>query len=178
MGRHSRPTHKLRNTLMVGSAIAASATTLFAAPASADPLDGCTAGARNPDIRVCQDDPDADQSNSIHALVKANPLLCVHAVILDGRRVVGTRDCSHHGVVPVVPVEPGPVGGTEPCTCTPTAPTTPGSSSSSSSSTVVTSPTTGGSASSSSSSETLPEAPAPQTVTNETAPGPLPAVTH
>jgi hypothetical protein len=186
VGRHCRPTHRLRNTVVVSSALAAAGTALFAVPASADPLDGCTEGARNPDIRVCQDNPDYDHGSALHALVKANPLLCVHAVILDGRRVVGTRDCSHtREVIPVVPVEPAPAGS-NPCSCTPApvvtpapAEETPGSSSSSSSSsssttTTVTSPAP----TETTPAEQLPEAPAPQTITNNTATSPLPAVTH
>lgn len=171
MGRHSRPSHSLRNTLLVSSAITAGLGTVLAVPASADTLDGCTASARNPDVRICQDDPYTDGSDSLHALAKANPLLCLHVAIPDGRRAVGTRDCSHPvGVVPVVPVYPVAPGGTAPCACTtpggtaPVAPvTSPGSE------TPVTAPAPAAPA---------PEAPAPTIINNNTATSPLPAVTH
>lgn len=172
MGRHSRPSHTLRNTLVVTSALAGTAA-LFATPtASADTLDGCTTGARNPDVRVCQDNPYTDGSDSLHALAKVNPLLCVHVTIPDGRRAVGTRDCSHPaGFVPVIPVVPVAPGGTVPCSCT----TTPGETAPAAPVAPVTSP---GGETAPPESAPAPEAPAPTIINNNTATSPLPAVTH
>lgn len=180
VGRHRRPSHTLRNTAIVAAAVAAGGTGLVFAPtASADPVDGCTAGSHNPDVKLCQDRQATDGDNDLHALLRVDPV-CVHLAVPDRRRVVGTRDCNHPaGVVPAYPAYPTypapvypapaapapcpqPVGAT-PCPCPPAAAPP-----------VVSPP-----------AETapptqfapLPTAPAPTIITNNTATSPLPAVT-
>lgn len=190
VGRHRRPAHSLRNTAIVATAVAGGVGTLFVSPASADPLDGCTAGSHNPTVRVCQDRPETDGSDSLHALVRLDPL-CVHVAIPDRHRAIGTRDCNHPvGVVPVYPAYPGQPGETAPapCSCTTPAPgtpvvpvvpvvpvqpgsETPGAVSPGETAPVETAPVA---------TAPLPEAPAPVIVNNNTnqSGAPLPPVTH
>jgi hypothetical protein len=188
VGRHSRPSHTIRNTMIVSAAVASGMGALFAAPASADVYGSqCTDGARNPDVRVCQDSPLRDGgSDAIHALVKANPVLCVHAVIdpQGHRRLVETRDCDSTPVI-VVPTQPGAVGAPAPCPVTAPAgqacPCPPGTAPGSVASPA--SPEAPGVPGAEAPvgapvSNTYPEAPAPTIVNNETSPAPLPAVTH
>lgn len=117
MGRHHRPSHTLRTTTVTSTALVAGLGALLAAPASADVPDGCATGTHNPDIQVCQDHPVTDGDSVLHALVRLNPLLCVHARVPDDHRLLGTRDCAHPATVVVAPA---------PCTCpTPALPTAP-----------------------------------------------------
>lgn len=167
MGRHSRPSNTIRNTAIATAALATGLGTIltFPAPAGADPDDGCTKGSRNPDVRVCQDHPYYDGgSDSLHALIRLDPLLCVHARVPDTRRLVGTRDCSH----PAGPQRPAHPGAADPCACVPGSPAAPPASPALGGQ-LITAPVAG---------NTLPEAPAPTTIGNNTVSGPVPIVTH
>jgi hypothetical protein len=92
----------------------------FTGTASAEPILGnCgqygPGTNANPEVNVCQDlgyrhGVKTDEGNRIHALVKVDPLACVHVVVdpQGNRRLVGTQSCDHRGgqVIPVVPVAP------------------------------------------------------------------------
>jgi hypothetical protein len=173
VGRHSAPRVTLRQvaagTAAAGGLAIAMAGVLPGA-ASADPLLGnCgqygPGGTQNPAVDVCtdrgyRDGVQTDRGDRIHALVKVDPVLCLH-VIVDpegNRRLVGTQGCGHRHETPVTPVcPPCPPGTPAATTCPTPAPTpvpvapetpapaspvaeSPGSSSSSSSTSVVEAP--------------------------------------
>lgn len=192
MGRHSKPQITLRKaagTAAAAGGLAIAMSGAFTGIASADPILGnCTVDGPgsngNPEVTVCQDHgyrhgARTYEGNRLHALVKVDPLACVHVVIdpEGNRRLVGTQSCDRWGgpvVVPVAPVEPVAPGcvpcPTNPCDTpavpvvpvVPVVPETPASP-------IVEGPTTGSPISSSSPVE---EAPAPTTVTGG------PVVTH
>lgn len=132
MGRHSKQTTTLRKVAAVtagGIGLAA----VITGTASADPILGScphNEDRANPEVLVCHDDgyrgttrngTEYRTPDRIHALVKVDPLLCVH-VIVDpegNRRLVGTWSCDHHET-PVTPVCPPCPPGTPAATTCPT----------------------------------------------------------
>lgn len=142
MGRHSAPRVTFRKAAVITAASAGLAMALTGT-ASANPgLGNCadTQRGTNPDVRVCQDHGYGDgygtgntsdrrgydrSSDRLHAIVKVDPLLCVH-VIIDpegDRRLVGTRSCEHRSTPVVVqPCPPCPPGTPQGVTCPTPAP--------------------------------------------------------
>jgi hypothetical protein len=142
MGRHSKPQVTLRKaagTAAAAGGLAIALTGVMTGAASAEPIlgncaiDGPGSNA-NPEVTVCQDHgyrhgvQSQGSSNRIHALVKVDPLACVHVVVdpEGNRRLVGTQSCDRHGI-PVVPVAPACVPcPTNPCdTPVPVVPVVP-----------------------------------------------------
>lgn len=180
MGAHSKPRVTLRQIATVIAASAGLAVALTGT-ASANPVLGDCGDPTNinPDVQVCTDHgrPAADPTGGgyrtadrIHAIVKVDPLLCVHVIVdpQGNRRLVSTRGCDHRTPVIVRPCPPCPPGTVPPASGTcptpvpvaPVVPVTPETPTPSS-------PVEGGSTgpASSVSDQTAPsEAPAPQTV--------------
>jgi hypothetical protein len=194
VGRHSAPKVTFRNAAVV-TAASAGLVMALTGTAGADPVLGnCADTPRsvNPDVRVCSDhgyddgyDNDRGDynraSDRLHAIVKVDPLLCVHVVIdPEGhRRLVGTRSCEHRTpvvVVPACPCPPGTAPAAVPCPNTPGSPVAPAAPATpipvAPSSPVESGPTGETTPASSSSSSPVEEAPAPATVVGG------PVVTH
>lgn len=177
MGRHSKPQVTLRKVAAgaaAASGLAIALTGVMTGAASADPILGnCTIDGpgsnANPEVTVCQDHGYRHgvrtyEGNRIHALVRVDPLACVHVVVdpEGNRRLVGTQSCDRHGI-PVVPVEPAAPGcvpcPTNPCnTPAPVVPVVPAVPETPASPIAEAPPVSG------SSSSPVEEAPAPTTV--------------
>lgn len=178
MGRHSVPCPTPR-ALALGALGALTLSSLITGAASAQPGTSCVDGTqtRNPAVAVCQDSPLYDQSDAVHALIKANPVLCTHLVIdpRGDRRLVSTRGCGPR-TPPVTGPAPCPnqVTAPQPCPCPPqqgTVVVTPPAEQAPPTgqpAPVVVTPTQ---------QAPLEEAPAPTIINNNTTGTPLPVVT-
>lgn len=115
MGRHSLPPSPLRRLAQLGAAVALTAAGIVVAlggHAHAD-TPSCADDTSNPDVHVCRDATDTTGSgDGLHAVVKANPLVCAH-IIIRFERLIGTGRCPEKSPVVVIPTTPPAA----PCSC-------------------------------------------------------------